>query len=392
MTWAFVGFVVAMLYLSHTGSAVAARWAVRRAPRSIVTGASTLAGASVAAAHWAFERTPKPTEPGGSALLGISCRSRTWCMAVGGPETKRGHMIAELWNGRAWSLLPIPRPPGASATVLDDVRCPSRTECVAVGAMIRGGRMSGLVERWDEGTWDVERTSTRRGYATTTLYGVSCLSASSCVAVGEWDNRAGYQFPLLERWNGSAWSIRPTAGRGSGYSYLYGVSCTSSSACTAVGVADGQAMAERWNGTRWLVEPGANPDDYSGSGLGAVSCVTSTFCAAAGGGSNADSDEVPDNSVQEIWNGTKWSVKEDVDPNNNINYDLYGVSCASTTACLAVGDVAERWNGTTWSPEPIPTREAMNAVSCPSRSGCVVVGAQPDQRGRDVPLVLRWSS
>jgi hypothetical protein len=380
-----------VLYLALGGTAGAARWTLRPAARSTERGTSTLPGASSAAAHWAPQRTPDPSEPSGSALIGVSCRSRSWCMAVGGAGIKRGHMFAERWDGREWTLLRVPPPTGAGATVLNDVSCKSTQECVAVGTMTKKGHMRALVERWDDGAWRPESVPTRSGYATSALYGVSCLSKGACLAVGERDDRSGDQFPLLERWNGSRWIVGQAVDGVNGLALLIGVSCTSSTACTAVGVDAGtEGLAVRWNGKRWLAEPGSNPDNYNGSGLGAVSCVSRSFCAAAGGGSDADSINVSDSSVAELWNGTRWSVSEEVDPNNTINYDLFGVSCASTTACLAVGYVAERWNGRSWSLEQIPTMDALNAVSCPSRSMCVAVGVA-SVHNRDRPLAIRWS-
>ncbi len=379
------------LGMGLAGTAAAARWTLHRSPKTTERGTSTLTGASSAAAHWAPQRTPDPSEPAGSALIGVSCRSRSWCMAVGGPETKRGRMFAERWDGREWTMLRVPPPTGARATVLNDVSCKSRTECVAVGTMTKKGRATALVERWDDSAWRPESVPTRSGYATSALYGVSCLSKRPCLAVGERDDSYGDPFPLLERWNGSRWSVGQAVDSTNGLALLFEVSCTSSTACTAVGEdAGNEGLAVRWNGARWLAEPGSNPDNVNGSGLGAVSCVTRGFCAAAGGGSNADSVNVSDSSVAEIWNGTNWSVDEDVDPNNNVNYDLYGVSCASTTACLAVGYVAERWNGRTWSLEQIPGPDALNAVSCPSTSMCVAVGVASVHK-RDRPLAIRWS-
>ena len=68
------------------------------------------------------------------------------------------------------------------------------------------------------------------------LSGVSCTSASACTAVGDYTNTTGTRVTLAERWNGTSWTIQstpnPTGAKGSS---LSGVSCTSASACTAVG-------------------------------------------------------------------------------------------------------------------------------------------------------------
>jgi len=58
-----------------------------------------------------------------------------------------------------------------------------------------------------------------------TLNDVSCVSASSCKAVGYFGNNT-----LVESWNGSAWSIVRSPDLGTN-STLDGVSCVSASSC-----------------------------------------------------------------------------------------------------------------------------------------------------------------
>ena len=78
---------------------------------------------------------------------------------------------------------------------------------------------------------------------------------------------------LAERWNGSSWSVQPTANPGGINPELVDVSCTSARACTAVGSAGNGgdvsgigALAERWNGTSWSIErdPNIDPDRFEG--------------------------------------------------------------------------------------------------------------------------------
>jgi hypothetical protein len=62
--------------------------------------------------------------------------------------------------------------------------------------------------------------------------------------------------PLIAFWNGSGWSSQHSPlVRGD----LDGVSCTTATACTAVGLAHGgHPLIERWNGTSWsLQHPGS---------------------------------------------------------------------------------------------------------------------------------------
>jgi hypothetical protein len=66
---------------------------------------------------------------------------------------------------------------------------------------------------------------------------------------------------LAERWNGVSWSIQDTPALG--FSALSGVSCRSTTACTAVGsFINGNTLvtlAARWDGASWSVQSTPNP-------------------------------------------------------------------------------------------------------------------------------------
>jgi len=76
--------------------------------------------------------------------------------------------------------------------------------------------------------------------------------------------------------------------------------------------------------------------------------------------------------------------------------ELFGVSCATSTYCLAVGTTAASWDGHRWHllhgpPEPAGTVQMfMNAVSCPAANDCVVVGDFQSSRG-DTTLAEHWN-
>jgi hypothetical protein len=88
------------------------------------------------------------------------------------------------------------------------------------------------------------------------LYGVSCSSPRSCQAVGDYAGSRGLGQPLVESWDGAAWSVVPVPRPAVGY--LYGVSCSSPRSCQAVGDYAGsrgldQPLVESWDGTAWSV-------------------------------------------------------------------------------------------------------------------------------------------
>jgi hypothetical protein len=73
----------------------------------------------------------------------------------------------------------------------------------------------------------------------------------------------GIDRELAERWNGTTWTIQPTPNpQGGQVEGLFGVSCRSNSAYTAVGnnffqpsTGNPKSLAERWNGSAWTIQP-----------------------------------------------------------------------------------------------------------------------------------------
>jgi hypothetical protein len=57
-----------------------------------------------------------------------------------------------------------------------------------------------LAEGWNGSTWAVQATPNPSGSATSNLNGVSCTSASACIAAGYWNNSANFQRTLAERY------------------------------------------------------------------------------------------------------------------------------------------------------------------------------------------------
>jgi hypothetical protein len=115
------------------------------------------------------------------------------------------------------------------------------------------------------------------------LSGVSCASASACTAVGSYLTSAAGWAALVERWNGTKWSIEQTPKPNGELGGLDSVSCVSARDCTAVGnyftsTELNVALAERWNGTDWSTEP----TPISGSALQSVSCASASVCTAVG--------------------------------------------------------------------------------------------------------------
>jgi hypothetical protein len=76
------------------------------------------------------------------------------------------------------------------------------------------------------------------------------------VAVGSY--LADLDQTLVETWDGTSWTITPSPNVGTNGSVLIGLSCPSASFCVAVGVGDG-TLIETWDGAKWMVVPSPSP-------------------------------------------------------------------------------------------------------------------------------------
>jgi hypothetical protein len=256
------------------------------------------------------------------------------------------------------------------------------------------------VERWDGTTWAVQTTpALPAGAHGASLSGVSCTATTACTAVGGYLDSGGNSHTLAERWNGSAWAIQTTPTPSGTGSTLAGVSCSSSTACTAVGSfyppgslgnSLGQnGLVERWNGTAWTIQTSPNPTNGGqGRELDGVSCASATACAASG--HDFDGNTEIFTTLTELWDGATWTAQP-VSPFDEAGFynNLAGVSCTTSTACTAVGDGsdiythkprAERWNGTSWATQTTPNLPSgtgqLYGVSCSSSTTCIAVGTQ----------------
>jgi hypothetical protein len=318
---------------------------------------------------------------------------------------------ADTAAASVWSIQRTPNPGGATDSALSGVSCTSPTACTAVGHFTDAvGAGVPLAERWNGTNWTVQRTPRRAGATSSLLFDVSCASPRSCTAVGSFIKQSGSAVPLVERWNGTRWSIQstpnPSRANGGRVSYLGGVSCASATTCTAVGHSgnssgtSGGTLTEGWNGAGWTIQRTPHPPDATASFLSAVSCVSPRSCTAVGFTNRASGGK----TLAERWNGAGWAIQRTPTPAAAANVQLVGISCASARTCTAVGyftvvtgiDVmlAERWNGTGWAIQrtlyPAGARYVQLAgVACATPSSCTAVGLSNNTPGIDVTLAER---
>jgi hypothetical protein len=392
---------------------------------------------------WQRQRTPQPgsTIPGSvPGLSGVSCPASAFCEAVGTNQvTTTGISLAYGWNGSAWKQQSFPGPPGSTSASLDQVSCTSARFCEAVGFYQNSlGDIVPLGGRWDGSLWQLQRLPSSPGSTEVLLTGVSCVSTTFCVALGNsfgtgtfaerWDGTSWHVQNLPHNvglgsvscasaafcevvgggggdvWNGSSWSAQTIPGPANATSAsLSGVSCVTAAFCEAVGKYTDSSgntfsLGVTWNGTSWALQATPNPATATVTSLSQVSCVTAAACETAG------YFQLTSNSGQlalaESWNGSSWQIQHAVSPRGAVPNNLNAVSCTSAVFCEAVGShfgsstgatvaLAEMWNGTTWqlqkTRDPVQAangvRMILNGVSCVSAVFCEAVGSSSATAG-----------
>jgi len=275
-----------------------------------------------------------PSAPG-SALNEASCTDGKNCTVVG---WQASGSLVERWNGSSWALQTVPNPSGGSAAFLNGISCPAVSNCHAVGGYTKTGYPHALLTaEWDGSTWSLQTVPTPGGSTDASLGGISCPSNDYCIAVGTYTDAGSVIHPVVERWNGTNWRIQTPPQPGPARTSLSDVSCTSSTACTAVGAylegANNVPYVIRWNGTAWAIQPSPNPTTSSTNGLNDVDCISSTKCTAVGQGAAAGLP-VP---IVMGWDGANWGLESAPKPPNAKWNQLSGVSCWAAVDCVSVG-------------------------------------------------------
>ena len=212
--------------------------------------------------------------------------------------------------------------------------------------------------------------------AKVTMFGMSCPSASLCVAVGGNNTIASSTSSGADSWT-AVYVGEGAIPTGFNYRQIRGVSCPSAGLCVAVSQEGLIYTSTNPTGSAdaWSVA------DLSGSGpnvhLYGVSCPTTSFCLAAAGKGEILTSTNPTGGA------SAWTVTQLPPP-----LEVRGVSCTLGLLCVAVGDNGERANPTSaangeilsttnplggvWQRVAMPGAQGpLYGVSCPAVTLCV---------------------
>jgi hypothetical protein len=255
------------------------------------------------------------------------------------------------------------------------------------------------------------------------LDGVSCPTASFCTSTGYYENSSSVDVGLIDTFANGAWTAQAAPGPSgsSGFSLLPQVTCTSPSACVAVGLYDTTApshqypLIETWNGTTWTALAAPLPSNASSSPnfqqMNAVSCASPSFCVATGLYQDTGLKQW---GLIETFQGGTWTDATAPQPTNSDaavqQTVLYEVSCPTPSSCITGGSYyaaslgytgmidtlsAGRW---TSAPVPLPSNVATSAadsyartVACYSPVACVAGGPYKDSSGNRQGFLDTWT-
>lgn len=356
----------------------------------------------------------EPASSGSAGMLGyllsngnMTCLSRSDCVVAGylqdldvAPETYQG--VIWRWDGSAWSV----QSTGLSGDIgLVGTACAAATDCWAVGARFEGAHLDqlvGLVDHFNGTGWSPSVLPGADGVA---LNGVSCVSASNCVAVGNQETSSDKAHALAYRWDGERWSpLTAVSPAGALWTVLDSVQCFTATNCLAVGDADdspkgsGYFFGERFNGTSWSLFTMPNKTKFN---MGTqtdvtLSCSQAQSCLVVGSALGYTNGEMGADfpfGVSYASHGGSWAPVAVPKGSGQLNYFFENGSCTAGAGCWgALGvpgivgggltsDIAvAHWDGSSFQLFAASALGYLSSIGClPATTGtwCVGLGEAP---------------
>jgi hypothetical protein len=166
--------------------------------------------------------------------------------------------------------------------------------------------------------------------------GIAAISSENAWAVGEYyDNNSLSSQSLIEHWDGTHWSIVPSANVASYANSLFGVAAISSDDIWTVGYYNDnlpRTLIEHWDGTSWSIVSSPSPGYYANY-LSRVAVVSTNNVWPVGHYFNGSSYQ----TLIEHWNGTSWSIRPSPNTHSYLSPLSRMVRVPHTTQVWAVG-------------------------------------------------------
>ncbi len=360
---------------------------------------------SFKAGTWSAVKTSSPGSTPYDDLYGVACTAATNCTAAGFQSSASTQFsdepLAESLSKGTFGTSSVPNlytPEG----YVDSVACPTSKFCLADGYFDTGDKDVALLYLWNGKSWTLEATPNPSGFSSW-LDGAACTSASFCALVGGSVNFDYDETTLFITFNGSTLSAKNVSQSAIKLNEpeLSSVSCASPKACVAVGDGDDVPFSVSWDGKSMSLSTMPQPgDEYADPE--SVSCVSSKCYTVVEYG-YGDATE----TYLASWNGSSWSlVTKLVFVEDAEDVELAGISCTSSSRCVAVGQysLSGSWDAASdilgksgWTVHSVPSPAgteyaALNAVDCWSSTSCTAAGvSESSSLDRDVPMTAKLS-
>jgi hypothetical protein len=265
-----------------------------------------------------WQSVPSPNVGGSTELrnelLGVDLVSDDEAWAVGWSQHPGGppyvkDTLTQRFDGRTWSLVPSPNPSGAVQSVLHSVAGISLDDAWAVGSSHDGTLPSRtLIERWQGTQWSIVPSPSPDSQFNE-LRAVAALSPRDVWAVGY----RGGTLPetpietLILHWDGTSWTQVASPSVPGGANQLFALAAITDKDVWAVGSVGGAPLALHWNGTVWSVVPLSVGSGLSTERLVGVAGAAGDDLWAVGEGRGIFSNQVF--ATLRHWDGSRWTEK-----------------------------------------------------------------------------------
>ncbi len=333
----------------------------------VASGAMVIAGSAVTAAA-------APAAPAAPATLtgvtAVSCVSASRCWA-GAYDASGSAIIATADGGATWKV-------EYATTRFDDIAgidCTSAGHCLAIGYAAEDSSAA-FLETTDGGEiWSTHAAPKSLALAEA----ISCANGLDCWAVGLAGNRFDAAVAHTAD-GGSVWTPESIPALQTAMASPFGISCASSTVCLVTGEA---ALTTANGGKTWTrhAVPGGVP-------LGPVTCPSAKDCYAVFDVTSA----IPSHEQAYLYTSANGGVTwKDVLSAPSHVAGFGGISCPSTTTCVAVGGgYAPQGGGTDtlyglseltstsgrhWAESTVAKVQELFADSCVTKTrDCIAVG------------------
>jgi len=244
-------------------------------------------------------------------LIGVSGTSSNDVWAVGYTIDDRSAAWRTLllhWDGSQWSIIQSAKL-GTSFSAFTRVLALAADDVWAIGYNGTSINFHTLAEHWDGQSWNVVPTPAPGTYDA--LYGLGGSGPTDLWAVGYYKTGNEIYQSLTLHWDGITWSEVESPNT-TDYNWFNGVTATGPNDVWAVGYEyedGGNAIArpliQRWNGSGWSVIANPLVPDGHYTNLSDAAWISSTDVVAAG----TSTDERDNyNPLIEQWDGTAWTL------------------------------------------------------------------------------------